>query len=180
MECLSCKSEMIFWWDAFTSYSCEMCNKSHIYHMTCVPKICPSCSEQNHLCGRCWNKLNKEDYFKEIYEKSQMGLFMFRVWDENKKQMINQPKEFVMDYRWNLFHIKKLMSSGFKIMFFAKCFDKNSKMIFVWDIVLKNNTEYLVILNEFLWFQLVSEKETILLLEVNSKDLEVISNIYEK
>lgn len=181
MECLSCKSEMIFWGDAFTSYICKLCNKSHMYHMTCVPDICPACSEENHVCERCWKKLNKEEFFSEIYENnSQKSLLIFRVWDKNKKIMINQPKDFIIDSSWHLFNMKVPLSSGYTMMLFAQSVDKNWKLIFVWDIVKNNNMEYLVIMDKFLWFQLVSEKWTIWLWTVNSKEFEIIWNIYEK
>jgi len=66
------------------------------------------------------------------------------------------------------------------MMLFAQSVDKNWKLIFVWDIIQNNNTEYLVVMNKILGFQLVSEKETIWLWTVDLKEFEIIWNIYEK
>jgi hypothetical protein len=52
-ECVACFYTTRIAGQAFTSYSCALCQAQSQYHNTAVPKLCPSCAEHNGLCVRC-------------------------------------------------------------------------------------------------------------------------------
>jgi hypothetical protein len=52
-ECGPCFYTQRIAGQAFTGYTCELCQNEHKHHNTAVPKICQGCASHNGLCARC-------------------------------------------------------------------------------------------------------------------------------
>ena len=55
--CEKRKSKAICGGSAFTRYVCQICGVPDRYHMTCVPKICGTCSQKYKKCERCMEEI---------------------------------------------------------------------------------------------------------------------------
>lgn len=52
-ECKACFYEVTFSGQAFTPYTCGMCQLGFMHNNTGVPKLCPNCADKNVLCAQC-------------------------------------------------------------------------------------------------------------------------------
>ena len=47
---------------AFSAYTCALCDKTETWHNTNVPKFCSECSERLQMCQRCGGDLGNHYY----------------------------------------------------------------------------------------------------------------------